>query len=144
MIDEREAGFTLIELLVVIIIIGILAAITIPVFLNQRKKGVNASIKSDMRTAANELESFYTDRQTYAATQLEITAMAVKKSSGNAIQASNSVVGYCLRGSNAGSDATGGKFFWWDSKLGGLQTGAATATVPAGGSCVGTTPALNF
>ena len=47
-IDEKDQGFTLIELLVVIIIIGILAAIAIPVFLNQRKKAVDASIKSDL------------------------------------------------------------------------------------------------
>ena len=40
--DNREEGFTLIELLVVIIIIGIFAAIAIPVFLNQRQKGYDA------------------------------------------------------------------------------------------------------
>ncbi|WP_407343036.1 prepilin-type N-terminal cleavage/methylation domain-containing protein [Pengzhenrongella phosphoraccumulans] len=64
-LDEKEKGFTLIELLVVIIIIGILAAIAIPVFLNQRKKAVDASIKSDLRTVATELETFYTDNQKY-------------------------------------------------------------------------------
>ncbi|MDX6198934.1 MAG: type pilus assembly protein PilA, partial [Actinomycetota bacterium] len=50
--EENEGGFTLIELLVVIIIIGILAAIAIPVFLNQRKKGYDAAAKSDLRNFA--------------------------------------------------------------------------------------------
>src|SRR3954469_5659637 len=63
--EEREGGFTLIELLVVIIIIGILAAIAIPVFLNQRKKGYEASMKSDLRTVANEMETYFTDAQVY-------------------------------------------------------------------------------
>ena len=66
--DENESGFTLIELLVVMIIIGILAAIAIPVFLNQRKNAVDASYKSDLRTVANEMESYYTDNEIYPVT----------------------------------------------------------------------------
>jgi type IV pilus assembly protein PilA len=65
-IDEKEEGFTLIELLVVIIIIGILAAIAIPVFLSQKSKGYEASLKSDLRTAAQDIESQNTDLQNYA------------------------------------------------------------------------------
>ncbi len=50
--EENEGGFTLIELLVVIIIIGILAAIAIPTFLNQREKGYDAAAKSDLKNVA--------------------------------------------------------------------------------------------
>src|SRR6478672_148602 len=72
--DENESGFTLIELLVVMIIIGILAAIAIPVFLNQRKNAVDASYKSDLRTVANEMESYFTDNEVYPTTGPSNTA----------------------------------------------------------------------
>ena len=63
--EENEGGFTLIELLVVIIIIGILAAIAIPVFLNQRKKGYDAQAKSDLKHMATMEETFLVDNNHY-------------------------------------------------------------------------------
>ena len=65
--EEKDQGFTLIELLVVIIIIGILAAIAIPVFLNQRKKGWDAQAKADLKNMATAEETYLTDNGTYVA-----------------------------------------------------------------------------
>lgn len=56
-----EKGFTLIELLVVIIIIAILAAIAIPVFLNQRQKGYAAQVQSALKNAATAVEAYATE-----------------------------------------------------------------------------------
>ena len=62
---QDEKGFTLIELLVVILIIGILAAIALPAFLNQRAKAQDSEAKSSVRTAQTAMETYYTDNQKY-------------------------------------------------------------------------------
>src|SRR5205823_8027725 len=69
---QGEEGFTLVELLVVILIIGILAAIAIPSFLNQKGKGEDAAAKSSAREAATAVETWYTDNGNYNATGAQL------------------------------------------------------------------------
>ncbi|MDQ1615815.1 MAG: type pilus assembly protein PilA [Actinomycetota bacterium] len=130
---EHDNGFTLIELLVVIIIIGILAAIAIPVFLNQRVKAYDTAVRSDLRNLAEFQEGYAVNNGRYA-TIAEIQAAddAVRVS----VQDTVTVVlydaarGYCLEGKASSSPNT----WYWDSLAGGLQPKGTTScpTVTSG------------
>ncbi len=59
--SQDESGFTLVELLVVMLILGILAAIAIPAFFNQKNKATDSQAKTYARTAQTAIESYATD-----------------------------------------------------------------------------------
>jgi len=126
--DENEKGFTLIELLVVILIIGVLAAIAIPAFLNQRQGAWESQVKSDIANAAIAAESYsvahngaYADATDTAAPTIAGDGTQLKGFGFNPTDGVNLVIalvgttGYTITGTH---DSLGAKSFAYSSESG--------------------------
>jgi len=125
-----EKGFTLIELLVVVAIIGILAAIAIPVFLNQRNSARDASVKADLKSVAKALETGYVVNNAFPISAVELatlqTSQKVSLSPDNRINVKIASGVYTLQGCNAQS----GVWYTYKSDAGGML-----ATTTGTGAC---------
>jgi type IV pilus assembly protein PilA len=80
--QSRKRGFTLVEVLIVIAIIGLLAAIAIPQFINYRSRSIDAQLKSDLRNAAVSVEAYFAKRSVYPLSIAEIQTYGFKPTDG--------------------------------------------------------------
>ena len=108
---KGEHGFTLIELLVLILIIGVLGAIALPLFINQRTKAQDTSAKTALRTAAEAIEIYHQENDTFAGASVA-ALVQIEPALGEArnLVVAGTASGYSLSAESAAGAQGGGPY----------------------------------
>jgi type IV pilus assembly protein PilA len=132
--SENNDGFTLIELLIVMVIIGILTAIAVPLFLNQRVDARDAEAKSDLRGLATQEELHLSNNGSYdtiAALRAAQDEVQVSKGDTVSVVFYSGSTSYCLSAKHASSP----NIWFYDSRNYGMQPrGASGCAVTTSGT----------
>lgn len=134
-IEARRAagdhGFTLIELLVVVVIIGVLAGISVPLYMNYTKGAKNKTAQADVRNAITAVEQYYSENNQYPSVLNGDASAAgnlkVPTSAGNTIKIKSGTGSYVICGQNT----DGGTYYKFDSSAGGSVVDSKASSLDA-------------
>lgn len=134
---KKQEGFAFVELVIIMVIIAVLAAVAIPIYLNQRRSGYESAVKSDLKNAATALEAWSADRNSgFAATGTDTPDAVLadreqfSKSPGVTVSVvSSSSDDYCLKATHTSlGSATDDIWYFTKVKQGSEVPGVPTRT----------------